>query len=414
MAKAKKLPSGSWRVQVFDHFEPILDDNGSPLLDANGNPKKKRIYKSFTDDDPSFAGRKRVELVAAQYRAEIDARRAEDGTENENMTLQEAAKKYIDICRALHRSEATIEDYECILRNGFQNLFRMRLCDITESVLQMEIAKEAMRPVNGRAKKTLSAKRLKNEWGFVASVLHKYTKIQTDTLQLPTPVQRMVELPDAKTVMDMIKGTDIELPVLLAMWLSFTASEIRGLTKSKSINGDYITIRETVITVNGQAVRKETAKNNTRKRRHKIPAYIKNLIDQVPDDVLVPLSDVALHHRWMRLQKRNGIKDPITFHDLRHLNASVMALLQIPDKYAQERGGWKSDAIMKRVYMQTFSAERQKVDDKIDNYFEQIVGEENHERNSIHDVIDRLKKEDPDGWYKTIFEAMQHEMQHED
>ena len=36
---------------------------------------------------------------------------------------------------------------------------------------------------------------------------------------------------------------DIELAVLLAMWLSFTQSEIRGLTKSKSIDGDYITIK---------------------------------------------------------------------------------------------------------------------------------------------------------------------------
>ena len=132
------------------------------------------------------------------------------------------------------------------------------------------------------------------------------------------------------------------------MWLSFTASEIRGLTKSKSINGDYITIKETVITVKGKAVRKETAKNNTRKRKHKIPAYIKGLIDKVPGDVLVPMTDVSLHHRWKRLQKIHDIKDPITFHDLRHLNASVMALLQIPDKYAQERGGWKSDAVMKR------------------------------------------------------------------
>lgn len=38
----------------------------------------------------------------------------------------------------------------------------------------------------------------------------------------------------------------------------------------------------------------------------------------------------------------------MTFHDLRHLNASVMAALRIPDKYAQERGGWKSDKIMKK------------------------------------------------------------------
>lgn len=63
----------------------------------------------------------------------------------------------------------------------------------------------------------------------------------------------------------------------------------------------------------------------------------------------------------------------ITFHNLRHLNASVMARLRIPDKYAQERGGWKSDKVMKNTYMQTFSKERERVDNIIDNYFENIM-----------------------------------------
>lgn len=53
-----------------------------------------------------------------------------------------------------------------------------------------------------------------------------------------------------------------------------------------------------------------------------------------------------------------------------------MALLRIPDKYAQERGGWKTDAVMKRVYTQTFSEERIKVDNIMDDYFENIVEQE--------------------------------------
>ena len=65
----------------------------------------------------------------------------------------------------------------------------------------------------------------------------------------------------------------------------------------------------------------------------------------------------------------------MTFHDLRHLNASVMAALRIPDKYAQERGGWKSDKIMKTVYTQTFSEIRTAVDDKIDGYFDNIANQ---------------------------------------
>ena len=63
----------------------------------------------------------------------------------------------------------------------------------------------------------------------------------------------------------------------------------------------------------------------------------------------------------------------MTFHDLRHLNASVMHALNIPDKYAMERGGWETDHIMKTVYQETLSEERRKVDEVIDGYFKEVI-----------------------------------------
>jgi hypothetical protein len=55
------------------------------------------------------------------------------------------------------------------------------------------------------------------------------------------------------------------------------------------------------------------------------------------------------------------------------MNASVMLALGIPDKYAMERGGWSSDHIMKSVYQHTFSEERRKADEKIDDYFNSVL-----------------------------------------
>lgn len=172
-----------------------------------------------------------------------------------------------------------------------------------------------------------------------------------------------------------------------------------------------------VVDINNKPVRKELAKNPTRNRRLQIPPYIQNLIDQVEGDVLVPMSGRALYHRWIKLQHDNGLS-PITFHDLRHLNASVMALLRIPDKYAQERGGWKTDEVMKRIYTQTFSDERVRVDNTIDNYFESIVNSEkasatDKENLSPEELIKLFKERNPDGWYKVLENAMQHEMQHD-
>lgn len=61
MATAKKLPSGSWRCQVFSHFEEQLQPDESV--------KKKRIYKSFTCDDSSAKGKRKCEAEAAAWAA---------------------------------------------------------------------------------------------------------------------------------------------------------------------------------------------------------------------------------------------------------------------------------------------------------------------------------------------------------
>ena len=62
MATAKKLPSGSWRCQVYSHTEEISLPDGST--------KQKRIYKSFTCADPSKKGKRIFEHEAATWAAD--------------------------------------------------------------------------------------------------------------------------------------------------------------------------------------------------------------------------------------------------------------------------------------------------------------------------------------------------------
>jgi integrase len=386
MATAKKLPSGSWRCLAFSHKEPVYDGKGNPVIDPKTKKQKqKRIYESFTSDDPSPQGKREAEAAAALFQLNKSKHQKKKQQDYGNMTLTEAIDKYIDTRVALQRSPTTVEEYRSIQRVAFQDVMVTNLGDLDEVILQEAINVEASRPSkkwkNEEKRKPISAKTLKNEWGLIRAVLKKYRKgIDYEEFELPQVVPRMVELPPALSVLKMVKGTDIELPVLLAAWLSYSMSEVRGVSKSKSISpdGNFITINEVVVDVKGQPFRKELAKNPTRNRRHKIPTYIKELIDKVEGDILVPMSGHALYHRWIRLQNKYGMEH-ITFHDLRHLNASIMALLRIPDKYAQERGGWKSDAVMKKVYMQTFSEERERVDNVIDDYFMEQMETVQHE-----------------------------------
>lgn len=154
------------------------------------------------------------------------------------------------------------------------------------------------------------------------------------------------------------------------------------------------------------------AKNHYRNRTHRIPPYIKRLIEQVDGDILVPMSSQRLYKRWITMQEKNGLPC-MTFHDLRHLSASVMALLRIPDKYAQERGGWKTDQVMKRVYMQTFPEERIKVDSIIDRYFENIVEPESSDFDKVkyNAWLILFDKDDNKESKNDFLLFMQHEMQ---
>ena len=340
MAKAKKMKSGSWRCLVYSHTDP----------------GGKRRYKSFT-----ASTKKEAEYMAAEYTMNRDKMK-----DPVNWTLGEAIDKYIDLKRSV-LAPSSIYRYEKIRKRSFQDIMDIPLVRITDNILQEAVNREMERtPLNRSG--TVSPKTVQNEYGLIASTLRRYRPDHYFAVDLPKKARRIRTLPLPENVYTAVYGSQIELPVLLAMWLSFTMSEVRGLTKSKSIDGDYITIREVLVHVGGEDIRKDLAKEITRNRRHRMPEYIKNLIDQVEGDVIVPISEKALSYRFRKCMEKNGMPG-ITFHDLRHINASMMAMLKIPDKYAQDRGGWKTDHIMKSVYTEVFSEERQRVDALVDEYF---------------------------------------------
>lgn len=348
MAKAKKLPSGSWRAQAYD------------FTDSDG----KIHLTSFTADT-----KKEAEYLAAEY-----ALNKKKKSKPRNMTLSEAIDEYIQTSDAV-LSPTTIQGYKVIKKNSYKGLMDKPLKSLTVDMLQAAVNEEAKRPSGKNTKnpRPVSPKTVKNSYGLITAVINRYYPDLDCTVKLPTLVEHIKELPLPEVIMSVVKDTEVELPVLLAMWLSFSMSEVRGLKKSSISNG-YITIKEVVVDVNRKATRKEQAKTLTRIRRHEIPEYIQSLIDRTdPDaDALVTLSGNAIYRRFTRLLAKNGISH-MSFHDLRHMNASVMAMLRIPEKYAMERGGWKTDKVMKKVYTHTFSDEREKVDATIDNYFKKIV-----------------------------------------
>ena len=159
MAKAKKLPSGSWRCLVYSHSVPVLDQKGMPVLDEKGKPKEKRIYESFTSDAPNPAGRRDVELRAAEFAAN---KIPISGTHS--YTVGEAIEQYLQVKGAV-LSPSTFRLYKSYQKNYFSFFESTKLRDLKNEDVQLWISQ--LSP--NHAPKTV-----RNIYGLLTAVVDMY------------------------------------------------------------------------------------------------------------------------------------------------------------------------------------------------------------------------------------------------
>ena len=344
MAKPKKTASGKWHVSVYlgrDH---------------NGKPK----YKSITADTKG-------ECSALARAAAGGHSPAPTRPKNADLTrVCDAVDKYINQSQFL--SPSTLAGYDKIRRTAFPHLMEVPVADLTDDLVQEAINIEARR--EGR-RGPISAHTVLNEWGLISSALWHVCRRKFD-VRLPKKQRHLKVYPDPAEVMAAVIGTPVELPCLLALWLSFTMSEVRGLKFSDVHNG-YITINRVIVDAGTLPVEKPTAKTEARLRRHRLPPYLQDLISEADHstEYIVPHNATYITYHFEKVCAAHDWE--ITFHDLRHLNASVMLALNVPDKYAMERGGWSTPDVMRSVYQHTFSAKRRAVDDLVDGFFTNIL-----------------------------------------
>lgn len=357
-----KLPSGNYFIRLR------LGGVSIPITESSATECKRQ-----------------AQLIKAEYQA--NKRMI---TRTADITVAQAIDKYIESRRAGNKiSDRTVAQYEYIKEQRFQSIMQMKISKVTKDVLQDAVDTELAKP--SRKGGTVKTKTVKDAFNLVAAAIRKFNKqIETD-VDFPETQRTFKFLPEPQDIFKAVKGTDVELPVLLAMWLSLSMSEIRGLTKSKSIHDGKLYIVETVVDINNVPTRKAGGKEENRPRALTVPAYIQNLIDAVDGDIIEPRSGHAVYMRFQKVLEKAGMQ-PMPFHDLRHVNASVMADLGIPTAVAQERGGWKTDTTMKRVYTQVFDQSRIDADNKMDEYFNAMTSEPKNQ-NVNENVNENIKSQ---------------------
>lgn len=344
MPKAKKLPSGNWRVRVFTH------------TDAEG----KSHYKSFT-----AATKKEAEYMASQFYVEKT-----NNNELLDITLKQAYEKRIKSVESV-LSPSTIKAYKRYAVNYLQDIMPLKLSNLTPEIIQTAVSKEAL---------NVSAKTVNNMCGLLSVVLKAYMpSFKLDVIR-PQKEKKNIYIPnenEVKQILAYLEGTPGYMPVLLASCLGLRRSEICAL-KWSDIDFEKGTVyihSATVLDSENKAVTKKP-KSYSGYRTLTMPQYMiekmKTEKSTSTSENVTTLTGAAIYHRFARSLEALNIPH-FRFHDLRHYNASVMLAMGIPNKYAQARMGHATDNMLKNVYQHIMEEKQSSTDMQMKEYFEKFL-----------------------------------------
>ena len=187
----KKLPSGRWRVQYMTDGV-----RGSQTFDTEIEAK-------------AFAAGWKAGVVNADPVSELSVGKAID--------------RYIESKDGV-LSPSTIAAYKRIRKNHLQDIMNVKLRALTQERVQ--------RAVNAMTKEGKSPKTVRNAHGLLSATLAEYRPGMVLRTTLPQKIRYEAAVPseaDIKAILAALPGSEIELPVTIAIWLGLRMSEILGL-----------------------------------------------------------------------------------------------------------------------------------------------------------------------------------------
>lgn len=347
MATAKKLPSGSWRCRVLVGTENIKQPDGTY--------KSKKVYKSFTCQDPSRKGKAEAERMAAEWLLSNKSNTAA------KITLKDAMDKTLKI-KSNTLKATTIRTYQSLIDTAYPLIIDKRIDRITKEDVQI--------CMNDLAEKS-SPKHCMNALAFLNSVMDYYSGT-TFSPKLPQRKKPDTYTPTDAEVMKVIDHfkSDPELTkaIYLAAFGTLRRGEICGAT-AEDITGNVLHVHQSMIYDNGNWVL-DTTKTEESSRYVQLPDFVINIMPK--EGPLVSINPAQISNRFAKGLKKCDVKK-FRFHDLRHYAASIMHAIGVPDQYIMAQGGWKTDGVLKRVYRDTLDDYMKQFAEKTASHFDEIM-----------------------------------------
>lgn len=302
------------------------------------------------------------------------------------ITVRDFMHQWLEIYVKNQLSPTTVQHYidqtekYIIPQFGDTCLQQLKNIDIQKWIFSLQKA-------SPRTGKPLSPKTIKNILLNLSAAMKKAVMLELipknpcDDLTLPKLEHYQPEvysMEEVETLLQCARNTALYLPLMIEICLGLRRGELLALRwHHVNFQTGCLTVEENLVTVNNQTITK-APKTQSGRREIQIPGTLLRLLKNTKaerhagqNDYIVcqedgsPYKSDSFSMKFRRFLKANDLKH-IRFHDLRHINATIMLSLGISPKVAQERLGHSSYQITMDIYSHVLKKVEQEAADKLD------------------------------------------------
>lgn len=346
-----QLPSKSWRAVAYLG------------KDTHG----RAIRKSFTHPD-----KKTAISMAAAYEAQ-------HRNVTDRLSFHEAMQRFLR-AKQPFLDLSTYGDYESkfrVLSDVYPAFCAKRVHSITEADLRDLIAdmqkKKPPRHRLHRQARAMAPKTIKNYIGFISGVFRN-ERIPFPVIDLPKKAEPDIYVPtdqEVRILLDHVRGSDMYIPVLLAAFGPLRRGEICALQYPRDFHENVIHVQEAIGRKRDSKTYRKDPKTPTSNRFIEMPPEV--VAEIAAQGFVTRLTPGKITSRFPHILKNAGLPK-FRFHDLRHYCVSTLHAQGVPDAYIMQRGGWKTDRVLKAVYRHTLADREAILAQKAISHFQTILG----------------------------------------
>lgn len=339
--------------------------------------KRKRHYKTVK------GSKKEAERAMRKFITELENKTF---VKDNKIKVANFMHEWIDLYIKNQLSPTTIQHYidqtDRYIIPQFGNYYLDQLKNIDIQKWMFSLQKGS--PLTG---KPLSPKTIKNIVLNLSAAMKKAVLLELipknpcDNLTLPK-LQRyqpeVYSMEEVEKLLNCAKGTDLYLPLLMGVCLGLRRGELLALKwHHVDLTTGILTVEENMVTVSNEQITK-VPKTKSGVRNIQIPSTLLGLLAEekknrhaTDSNYIVCQPDGSSYKsdsfstKFGRFLKANNLKH-IRFHDLRHINATIMLTSGISPKVAQERLGHANYQITMDIYSHVLKKVEKEAADQID------------------------------------------------